>query len=48
MHQNKNPQQSPWQRRRQQRRQQDEQLATERKQALDASALDFDTEPTFS
>ena len=38
MHQNKNPQQSPWQRRRQQRRQQDEQLATERKQALDASA----------
>ena len=34
----KNPQQSPWQRRRQQRRQQDEQLATERKQALDASA----------
>ena len=38
MHPNKNPQQSPWQRRRQQRRQQDDQLATERKQALDASA----------
>ena len=38
MYQNINPQQSPWQRRRQQRRQQDEQLATERKQALDASA----------
>ena len=38
MHQNKNPQQSPWQRRRQQRRQQDDQLAIERKQALDASA----------
>ena len=38
MRQNKNPQQSPWQRRRQQRRQQDDQLATERKQALDASA----------
>ena len=49
MHQNKNPQQSPWQRRRQlrrqqddqlaiERKQQDEQLATERKQALDASA----------
>ena len=38
MHQNKNPQQSPWQRRRQQQRQQDDQLATERKQALDASA----------
>ena len=45
MHQNKNPQQSPWQRRRQQddqlaaeRKQQDEQLAAERKQALDASA----------
>ena len=38
MHQNKNPHQSPWQRRRQQRRQQDDQLATERKQALDASA----------
>ena len=38
MHPNKNPQQSPWQRRRQQRRQQDDQLAAERKQALDASA----------
>ncbi len=38
MHPNKNPQQSPWQRRRQQRRQQDDQLATERKQALDALA----------
>ena len=38
MHQNKNPQQSPWQRRRQLRRQQDDQLAAERKQALDASA----------
>ena len=38
MHPNKNSQQSPWQRRRQQRRQQDDQLAIERKQALDASA----------
>ena len=38
MRQNRNPQQSPWQRRRQQRRQHDDQLATERKQALDASA----------
>ena len=40
MHQNKNPQQSPWQRRRQQRRQQDEQLAAERKQQDDQLAAE--------